>query len=208
LEIREDKKSDKQPLFQNYLSRLIALLACLAIAIIGCWLGYLIYKWLINKLFLWSPIIGLIGTAISLIWCIVAIILYQIYTKIFLYEDKDEKASRLDDFIGYLIFFGRDLSAFFFYFISFAYLCWEVQLILGQQFAGETVSVNAYIAFAFENAIDIVESDILDIFEIKLSDIKPIGFIGKNLVFFFRLFIKLVIIGFVIRIIRYLFHAD
>ena len=68
--------------------------------------------------------------------------------------------------------------------------------------------MNAYIAFAFENAIDIVESDILDIFEIKLSDIKPIGFIGKNLVFFFRLFIKLVIIGFVIRIIRYLFHAD
>ena len=87
LENAQDKKNDKQPLFRNILSRLIALLAYLAVSFLGCWLGYLIYKWLINKLFLWSPRVTLIVTAISLIWCIVAIILYQLYTKIFLYKD-------------------------------------------------------------------------------------------------------------------------
>jgi hypothetical protein len=206
--IKEDEQKDKQPLFNNFYTRFIALFVYILLTIIGCWLSYLLYKWLINKLYSWSPTIAFIVTVVSFIWSIIGIVFYQIFAKIFLVKADNVRHSRLDEFVGFLIFFGRDLVAFLIYFISFAYLCWEIQSIWGQQFSGNVSSVNSYIAFAFENAIDIVESDVLEIYGINLSDIEPISFLGKNIVFFFRLFIKLVALGFVIRIIRYLFHAD
>lgn len=196
-----DTSADKRKEFLKSILTIVVLLALLGI---GFWMYLKIFDWLYGKAANRSESLALAVVIFSLIFSVLGILFYFVTVKAFLLEDVE--GSRYKNFIHYLFFFGRDLTSFYVYFLSFAYLCYHLQSGSMNHFSGADFEVGSFIKFSFKQLIDIIYSDLIDIYNLEMSGIEPVSLTAKNLLFAFRLFIKFIIIVFFVRIFRYLFY--
>jgi len=176
-----------------------AVIVLAVLNILAAWLSVKMLSWGTSKLNSWHSSCGLTFWILVFGYSIAGVIIYFIATKII---DDIRKRENIDIFCLSIVF-GKVLTPFFLYFVGFAFLCSEINLIWPGSFSGVAGGLRDWMLYAAENAIDIVESDAVKIYNLDLSKIEPASRSTQSLLLFFRLFLKLMVIGLIIKIASY-----
>lgn len=184
---------------------LISLVYVVAMNSFGFWLSYHLFGWLVGKLHQWSPFFTAILLGLFFAWTVVGVAIFAVaFKSIFDDSDAVAKPREVWDYVTFALVFGKDFVWFFLFFVSFGYLCWELQNLNAAHFSGAPAHIDTWMKYVFGSGLNVVDSDTIEVWSISVPRIVPESSLAKLLVWFFHLYIKLVVAAFLVRVVVWL----
>ncbi|HUL52322.1 MAG TPA: hypothetical protein VLT83_02815 [Opitutaceae bacterium] len=190
---------------KRFKTTLITLLYVAAVNAFGFWAAYRLVGWLVSKLHHWNPSVTAILLGMYFAGMVVGVAIFAYSFKMLFDDGGDGKQPRdAADYLMFALVFGKDFVCFFMFFVSFGYLCWELQNLNAAHFSGAPAAVGPWMRYVFLSGVNLIDSDTLEVWKISLPQIVPQSTLAKLLVWFFHLYIKLVIAAFLVRVLVWL----